>query len=135
RGFTSISERFDAVGLTTFMNRYLTPMTDAILSRGGTVDKYIGDAIMAFWNAPLDDADHAAHACHAALDMVERLAALNAELDAEAKAAGMEPVRIVIGIGINTAECCVGNMGSQQRFDYSVLGDGVNLAARLEGQT
>ncbi|MCW5774195.1 MAG: adenylate/guanylate cyclase domain-containing protein [Rhodospirillaceae bacterium] len=135
RGFTSISERFDAAGLTAFMNRYLTPMTEAILGRGGTVDKYIGDAIMAFWNAPLDDPDHAANACRAALEMIERLAALNAELAAEAAAAGTAPVKIAIGIGINSAECCVGNMGSQQRFDYSVLGDGVNLAARLEGQT
>jgi adenylate cyclase len=117
------------------MNRYLTPMTDAIMGRGGTVDKYIGDAIMAFWNAPLDDPQHAVHACQAALDMRERLAALNGELAAEAEAAGTAPVRISIGIGINSAECCVGNMGSQQRFDYSVLGDGVNLAARIEGQT
>jgi adenylate cyclase len=135
RGFTSISERFDAAGLTAFMNRYLTPMTDAILARGGTVDKYIGDAIMAFWNAPLADPQHARNACLAALDMIERLAVLNAALAAEAAQAGTEPVKIAIGIGLNSAVCCVGNMGSEQRFDYSVLGDGVNLAARIEGQT
>jgi adenylate cyclase len=135
RGFTGIAERFDAAGLTAFMNRYLTPMTDAILGRGGTVDKYIGDAIMAFWNAPLEDPEHAAKACHAALDMLDRLAALNAALAAEAAQSGHEPIRIAIGVGLNSAECCVGNMGSEQRFDYSVLGDGVNLAARLEGQT
>jgi len=135
RGFTGISERFDAAGLTAFMNRYLTPMTDAIMARGGTVDKYIGDAIMAFWNAPLADAQHARNACLAALDMLDRLAALNAELAAEAAKAGAEPIKIAIGVGLNSAVCCVGNMGSQQRFDYSVLGDGVNLAARIEGQT
>jgi len=135
RGFTTISERFDAAGLTAFMNRYLTPMTEAILARGGTVDKYIGDAIMAFWNAPISDAAHARNACLAALDMLDRLAALNAELAAEAQAAAIEPLRISIGVGINTAVCCVGNMGSQQRFDYSVLGDGVNLASRIESQT
>jgi adenylate cyclase len=135
RGFTGIAEQFDAAGLTAFMNRYLTPMTDAILTRSGTVDKYIGDAIMAFWNAPIEDPAHATNACHAALDMLDRLAALNAALAAEAAKAGKPPIKIAIGIGLNSAECCVGNMGSEQRFDYSVLGDGVNLAARLEGQT
>jgi adenylate cyclase len=135
RGFTEISERFDAAGLTAFMNRYLTPMTDAIMGRKGTVDKYIGDAIMAFWNAPLDDPDHGANACHAALEMLERLAALNGALAAEASATGKAHAEIKIGVALNSADCCVGNMGSQQRFDYSVLGDGVNLAARLEGQT
>ncbi len=135
RGFTSISERFDAEGLTAFMNRYLTPMTDAILAHGGTVDKYIGDAIMAFWNAPLDEPNHARNACSAALAMLERLDRLNAELAGEARQAGRDHAPIAIGIGLNSAVCCVGNMGSQQRFDYSVLGDGVNLASRLEGQT
>jgi adenylate cyclase len=135
RGFTTISETFDAEGLTAFMNRYLTPMTDVILAHGGTVDKYMGDAIMAFWNAPLDEPDHAKSACAAALAMLERLKALNDELAAEAKEAGRTHEPIAIGIGLNSAICCVGNMGSQQRFDYSVLGDGVNLASRLEGQT
>jgi adenylate cyclase len=135
RGFTTISEKFDAEGLTTFMNRYLTPMTDAILAQGGTVDKYMGDAIMAFWNAPLDEPNHARSACATALAMLERLGRLNAELAAEAQQAGRAHEPIAIGIGLNTAVCCVGNMGSQQRFDYSVLGDGVNLASRIEGQT
>jgi adenylate cyclase len=135
RGFTSIAERFDAEGLTNFMNRYLTPMTEVVLANGGTVDKYIGDAIMAFWNAPLDNPEHAKSACRTALAMHERLARLNAELKAEAEKAGREHIRISIGIGLNSAVCCVGNMGSQQRFDYSVLGDGVNLASRIEGQT
>ena len=135
RGFTALAERFDAEGLTAFMNRYLTPMTDAILAHGGTVDKYMGDAIMAFWNAPLDEPEHAKSACRAALAMLERLAQLNAEMAEEAKRAGRAHVPIAIGIGLNSAVCCVGNMGSQQRFDYSVLGDGVNLASRLEGQT
>ena len=135
RGFTTLSERFDAEGLTAFMNRYLTPMTDAILASGGTVDKYMGDAIMAFWNAPLDDPGHAKSACRAALAMLARLKELNAELAEEAKNVGRQHFPIAIGIGLNSAVCCVGNMGSQQRFDYSVLGDGVNLASRLEGQT
>ncbi len=135
RGFTTIAEKFDAEGLTAFMNRYLTPMTDVILAHGGTVDKYMGDAIMAFWNAPLDEPDHAKSACAAALAMLGRLERLNAELAEEAKQAGRAHKPIAIGIGLNSAICCVGNMGSQQRFDYSVLGDGVNLAARLEGQT
>jgi adenylate cyclase len=135
RGFTTLSERFDAEGLTSFMNRYLTPMTDAILASGGTVDKYMGDAIMAFWNAPLDDPAHARSACRAALAMLDRLKAFNAELAEEAAKTGREHLPIAIGIGLNSAVCCVGNMGSQQRFDYSVLGDGVNLASRLEGQT
>jgi adenylate cyclase len=135
RGFTTISEKFDAEGLTTFMNRYLTPMTDAILAHGGTVDKYMGDAIMAFWNAPLDEPNHARSACATALAMLERLGRLNADLTAEAQQAGRAHEPIAIGIGLNTAVCCVGNMGSQQRFDYSVLGDGVNLASRIEGQT
>ncbi|HEY7608191.1 MAG TPA: adenylate/guanylate cyclase domain-containing protein [Alphaproteobacteria bacterium] len=135
RGFTGIAEGLDAAQLTQFMNRYLTPMTDAIMAEKGTVDKYMGDAIMAFWNAPLDDVEHAGHACRAALAMQGRLAALNAALGAEAAAAGKTFAPVVNGIGLNTAVCCVGNMGSQQRFDYSVLGDGVNLASRLEGQT
>jgi len=135
RGFTTISERFDAEQLTAFMNRYLTPMTDVILAHGGTVDKYMGDAIMAFWNAPLDEPAHAKSACVATLAMLDRLKALNAELADEAAKAGRTHAPIVIGVGLNSAVCCVGNMGSQQRFDYSVLGDGVNLASRLEGQT
>ena len=135
RGFTTISEQFDAHGLTHFMNGFLTPMTDIILARQGTIDKYMGDCIMAFWNAPLDDTEHAAHACDSALSMNERLGPLNAELEIEAKAANRRHVPIKIGIGLNSGDVVVGNMGSDQRFDYSCLGDTVNLASRLEGQS
>jgi adenylate cyclase len=135
RGFTTISELFDAQGLTRLINRFLTPMTNVILERFGTIDKYMGDCIMAFWNAPLDDEDHARHACESALAMMERLGPLNDELEAEAKAENRRHVPIKIGIGLNSGLVCVGNMGSDQRFDYSVLGDTVNLASRLEGQS
>ncbi len=135
RGFTTISEQFDAQGLTQFINRFLTPMTDIILQKQGTIDKYMGDCIMAFWNAPLDDADHAKHAAEAALNMFIALKTLNAELEQEAKDNNTTFIPVRIGIGLNTDTCCVGNMGSAQRFDYSVLGDGVNLASRLEGQS
>lgn len=104
-----------------------------MLKHGGTIDKYIGDCLMAFWNAPLDDGEHARHAVAAALDMLEAMATLNADLRAEAAAAGTSYHMLRIGIGINTGDCVVGNMGSSQRFDYSVLGDAVNLASRLEG--
>ncbi|MFQ5958911.1 MAG: adenylate/guanylate cyclase domain-containing protein, partial [Alphaproteobacteria bacterium] len=110
-------------------------MTDLILERRGTIDKYMGDCIMAFWNAPLDDDDHARHASGSALAMIRGVRGLNEELKAEAEAEGRRYVPINIGIGLNSGECCVGNMGSEQRFDYSVLGDDVNLAARLEGQS
>lgn len=135
RGFTTISEdmKDDPEGLTTLINRLLTPLSEAVLNRGGTIDKYIGDCLMAFWNAPLDDPEHAVHAVQAARDMLAALANLNAELEAEARAAGRPPKTLRIGIGINTGECIVGNMGSARRFDYSALGDAVNLASRLEG--
>ena len=137
RGFTTISEtyRHDPQGLTTFMNRLLTPLTNAIIDHKGTIDKYIGDAIMAFWNAPLDDANHTVNACEAALEMNKRLEKLNSEQFREAAASGRAVVPIRIGIGVNTGRCVVGNMGSDLRFDYSVLGDTVNLASRIEGQT
>ncbi len=135
RGFTTISEQFDPHGLTQFINRFLTPMTNIIFDNNGTVDKYMGDCIMAFWNAPLEDADHVKNACKAALAMHEKLRQLNAEWEAEAKAAGKKFIPIHIGTGLNTGPCVVGNMGSDQRFDYSVLGDDVNLASRLEGQS
>ncbi|MEA1833952.1 adenylate/guanylate cyclase domain-containing protein [Methylobacterium durans] len=137
RGFTAISEfyRADPAGLTTLMNRFLTPLTDAIIGRRGTIDKYMGDAIMAFWNAPLDDPDQEANACAAALEMIARMNALNAERRAEAEAGGHPVLPLNVGIGINTGRCVVGNMGSAQRFDYSVLGDTVNVASRLEGQS
>jgi adenylate cyclase len=137
RGFTTISESFkdDPQGLTHLMNSLLTPTSNAIQARNGTIDKYMGDAIMAFWNAPLDDPNHEANACDAALDMLERLEALNAERQQEAKAAGKPFIPIKIGIGINTGRVTVGNMGSDMRFQYTVLGDAVNLASRIEGQT
>ncbi len=134
RGFTRISEQFDPHGLTRFMNRFLTPMTDVVLSNRGTIDKYMGDAIMAFWNAPLAVEGHAARACDTALAMHEQLRALNEELRTEAAAAGREHIPIAIGVGLNTGNASVGNFGSTQRFTYSCLGNDVNLASRLEGQ-
>ena len=137
RGFTAISETFknDPQGLTALMNRFLTPLTNAILDRKGTIDKYMGDAIMAFWNAPLDDKTHQVNACEAALDMIEQIDILNVEREQEAREAGKPFIPMRVGIGINTGACVVGNMGSNLRFDYSVLGDSVNLASRLEGQS
>jgi adenylate cyclase len=137
RGFTTISESFkhDPQGLTSLMNRFLTPLTNAILNRKGTIDKYMGDAIMAFWNAPIDDQAHQINACDAALDMQERIKALNVDRSAEAEAEGKPFIPITVGVGLNSGNCVVGNMGSDLRFDYSVLGDAVNLASRLEGQT
>ena len=133
RGFTTISETYkrDPQGLTQLMNRFLTPMTNAIIEHKGTIDKYMGDAIMAFWNAPIDDNDHEINACRAAIDMLARVEALNLEREAEAQISGQPFIPIAIGIGINTGSCIVGNMGSDLRFDYSVLGDSVNLASRL----
>ena len=135
RDFTTISEGLSAGELTTLINRFLTPMTEAILKNQGTIDKYMGDAIMAFWNAPLDDPDHAKHACDAAAEMTRRLEALNRDLAEEADLQGRRFTPLNIGIGINTGEACVGNMGSSHRFDYSVIGDNVNVASRLEGQS
>jgi len=134
RGFTRISEQFDPHGLTRFMNRFLTPMTDLIRNHRGTIDKYMGDAIMAFWNAPLDVDRHAALACDTALSMQARLVELNEEWKAEAEAEGRGHIPVNIGIGLNTGQASVGNFGSMQRFTYSCLGDDVNLASRLEGQ-
>jgi adenylate cyclase len=131
RGFTTISEHYgeDVQGLTKIMNRYMTVMTRAILENKGTLDKYIGDAQMAFWNAPLDNNKHALDAVRTAFQMLKDLETFNDEIKGEGVPAfGM-------GLGINTATVVVGNMGSTQRFDYTCLGDGVNLAARLEGQT
>jgi len=137
RGFTTISEHYkdDPQGLTHLMNRFLTPTTNAIIERKGTIDKYIGDAIMAFWNAPVDDAEHEANACDAALEMLARTEVLNVELKREAEAAGGVYLPVRVGIGLNSGPCVVGNMGSDFRFNYSVLGDTVNVAARLESRT
>ena len=131
RGFTGISEHYgkDVQGLTQIMNRYMTAMTAKILENQGTLDKYIGDAQMAFWNAPLDDAEHAKNAVRTGLAMLKDLDKFNEEIAKEGVPAfGM-------GLGINTDTVVVGNMGSSQRFDYTCLGDGVNLASRLEGQS
>ena len=127
RGFTTLSEGFSPEELTNFINDYLTPMTDIVMDQQGTIDKYMGDAIMAFWNAPLDVENHAAVACQAALDMLSRLDELNKEWQAQ----GLPEVRV--GVGLHTGLVTVGNMGSSQRFDYTVMGDNVNLASRLEG--
>ena len=131
RGFTSISEYYgkDVQGLTKIMNRYMTAMTRTILETGGTLDKYIGDAQMAFWNAPLDETKHCKDAVKAALEMLGSLDGFNKEITSE----GTPPFGM--GIGINTGVVVVGNMGSEQRFDYTCLGDSVNLASRLEGQS
>ena len=137
RGFTAISESYkhNPQGLTALMNRFLTPLTNAILARKGTIDKYMGDAIMAFWNAPLDDAQHQLNACEAAVDMLERIDELNKERELEGQHGGHAYIPLNVGVGLNTGTCVVGNMGSDLRFDYSVLGDSVNLASRLEGQS
>ena len=131
RGFTAISEHYgsDVQGLTRIMNRYMTAMTQKILENNGTLDKYIGDAQMAFWNAPLDDRDHAKNAVRTALAMLGDLDAFNESIAAE----GVPPFGM--GLGINSGSVVVGNMGSSQRFDYTCLGDSVNLASRLEGQS
>ena len=128
RGFTPISEKYqkDPQGLTTLINRFLDNQTEIILKHGGTIDKYMGDCIMAFWGAPLDDEDQVLNATKAVLEMKESLGELNETLAKE----GLDQINT--GAGINTGLCVVGNFGSSQRFDYSVLGDSVNLAARLE---
>jgi adenylate cyclase len=135
RGFTPISELFDPPGLTRLINQLLTPLTNVVLSNKGTVDKYMGDCIMAFWNAPLDDEQHSYNACKSALLMLEEMDPLNERLKVQADEEGREHMDLKVGFGLNTGRCVVGNMGSEQRFDYSVLGDSVNLAARLEGQS
>ncbi len=133
RGFTTISEQFkdNPQDLTNLINRYLTPMTYLVMESGGTIDKYIGDALMAFWNAPIegDKISHRVRSIETSLEMFKKLDELNEELKKEGKK------ELAIGIGINTGNVVVGNMGSDQRFDYTCLGDAVNLSARLEGQT
>jgi adenylate cyclase len=133
RNFTSISEQMSAHELTTFINELLTPLSEIILAHHGTIDKFIGDAIMAFWNAPLDDPGHANRACRSGLEMAAKMKDLNVQWQQRAESNGraFNPVRI--GIGINTGNCCVGNLGSTQRFDYSAIGDEVNTTSRYEG--
>jgi adenylate cyclase len=133
RNFTSISEHLSAAELTHFINELLTPLSEIILAHRGTIDKYMGDAIMAFWNAPLDEPEHAEQACRAALEMAARMEALNQEWEQEAARIGRPFRHVNIGIGLNTGQCCVGNLGSTYRFDYSAVGDEVNVTSRLEG--
>src|SRR5215468_5967759 len=137
RGFTAISEVYkdDPQGLTSLMNRLLTPLTNTIIDHDGTVDKYIGDAVMAFWNAPLDVLHHELSACTAALAMLDNVQVLNRQRQEETASTGQPFLPFRIGIGLNTGRCVVGNLGSDLRFNYSVLGDPVNVASRLEGQT
>ena len=127
RDFTTISEGLKPHALVRLMNDYLTPMTNIILNNSGTVDKYMGDAIMAFWGAPVEQPDHPVKACRTALEMVRRLD----DIQSEWKERGIPKIRI--GIGISTGRLTVGNMGSSTRFDYTVMGDTVNLCSRLEG--
>ncbi|MFD2816129.1 adenylate/guanylate cyclase domain-containing protein [Paracoccus aerius] len=131
RGFTTLAEGLQAQPerLTMILHRLMEPLSQAVLAENGTIDKYIGDCLMAFWNAPLDVPDHAARAVAAGRRMIAALAILNDDFARE----GIAPLSI--GIGINTGTCIVGNMGSGTRFDYSAIGDAVNLAARLEGMT
>jgi adenylate cyclase len=129
RSFSAFAEGMGPETLASFLGEYLTPMTELVLESGGTVDKYIGDAVMAFWAAPVDMPDHAARACEVALRMQEALVSLNEKWRAEGKPA------VAIGIGINTGPMAVGNMGSAARFEYTVLGDQVNLGSRLEALT
>ena len=135
RNFTGISEGLAPEALIQLMNDFLTQMTDIVMSLEGTVDKYIGDAMMCFWNAPREVEDHERKACRAALKMSDALAPINEALRKKAKEEGKEPVLLQAGIGVNAGLCAVGNMGSRQRFAYSALGDAVNIASRLEGQS
>jgi adenylate cyclase len=137
RGFTTISETYkhDPQGLIALMNRFLTPLTDVIIDRKGYIDKYMGDAIMAFWNAPLDDGEHEINACEAAIRMLEKIDLVNKEREKEATEGGHVYIPLNVGIGLNTGIGVVGNMGSDLKKNYSVLGDSVNLASRLEGQS
>lgn len=133
RGFSAISEQYGPKEVINFLTGFLTPMCDILLERKATIDKFIGDAILAFWNAPLDDADQFRNSARAALNMVQSLEELNQVMP---QVAGqIWPPDVKIGIGINSGLCCVGNMGSRQRLSYSLIGDTVNVASRFEGLT
>jgi len=134
RQFSRISQRFTPTELTKILNRFFTPMTEIIQERKGTIDKYIGDCIMAFWNAPLDDAQHAEHACRSGLRMLEATRVLDGELRAQFAGTEGPQIDFRIGIGLNSGPCLVGNMGSSRRFNYTALGHAVNLAQRIETQ-
>lgn len=133
RGFSRISEQFSPKDIVRFLINFLTPMSDILLARKATIDKYIGDAIVAFWNAPLDDPQQYENAARSALAMIEKLERLNIEMPS--KPDEPWPDQVKIGIGLNAGPCCVGNMGSAQRLSYSLIGDTVNLASRIEGMT
>lgn len=135
RGFTTRSEKMTPEEVTRFINRFLTPMTRLVMAHKGYVDKYMGDAIMAFWSAPIPDDDHIANAARTAIEMERELVGLNATWAAEAAAVGQPYEPVAIGIGLNAGLCSVGNFGSDQKFSYSVIGDDVNLASRLEGRS
>jgi adenylate cyclase len=131
RNFSRISERFAPSETIGFMVKFLTPMSDLLLEHKATIDKYIGDAILAFWNAPLDDPDHRRNCARAALAMQRKLKAMNERL--LMRGDGTWPGNVRIGVGLNSGPCCVGNIGSERRLSYSLIGDSVNLASRLEG--
>jgi len=133
RNFSRISEKLKPQQIIRLLISFLTPMCDILLRRQATIDKFMGDAILAFWNAPLDDPRQYEHAARAALEMTERLRALNREMPG--RAGEPWPDELHIGIGLNAGPCCVGNMGSAQRLAYSLIGDTVNLASRIEGLT
>lgn len=137
RGFTTLSEKFSdsPQRLTQLINRYFTGMTAEVLRRDGTIDKYIGDAMMAFWNAPVDCPDHPRQACLASIAVLESVRRINDEIAVELTADEVPFGALTIGIGLNTGECQVGNLGSEQRFNYSAMGDPVNVASRIEDQT
>jgi len=127
RGFTTISEKLDAQELAVFLNQYLSDMTQIVFERRGTLDKYIGDAVMAFWGAPFEEEGHAVLGCQTALDMMAKIHKMQKNWEAQGKP------RLDIGIGLNTGVASVGNMGSSLRYGYTALGDSVNLSSRLEG--
>lgn len=129
RGFTTLSEKLTPEELVAFLNDYLSQMTDLVLENKGLVDKYIGDAIMAFWGAPIEDKDHAIDACKTAIAMKKKMKVIADDFKKKGRP------EIKIGMGINSGDMVVGNMGSNKRFDYTVIGDNVNLASRLEGLT
>jgi len=127
RGFTSLSEGMRPEELVQILNRYLHEMTDIVFDEGGVLDKYIGDAVMAFWNAPFDQPDHAMRTVRAAIKMKDKLREMN-----EKKVFG-EHIELHVGIGMNTGEMVVGNIGGERRYDFTVIGDSVNMASRTEG--